>query len=56
MAEYIEEAQSKLEAMGMSHFSFPRRHDDILFRAEYNRPNENEDHCQSCDRNISVPK
>ncbi|KAL2846587.1 nucleoside phosphorylase domain-containing protein [Aspergillus pseudodeflectus] len=49
MAEYIEEAQSKLEAMGMSHFSFPGRHHDILFRAEYNHPNENEDHCQSCD-------
>ncbi|KAL3489843.1 nucleoside phosphorylase domain-containing protein [Aspergillus germanicus] len=44
MAEYIMEAQSKLEALGMSYYHFPGRHQDILFKSEYNQG-----HCRSCD-------
>ncbi|KAL3449674.1 nucleoside phosphorylase domain-containing protein [Aspergillus insuetus] len=49
MAEFIMEAQSKLEALGMSYYHFPGRHHDILFKSEYNHPNEDEEHCRSCD-------
>jgi hypothetical protein len=49
MAEYIMETQSKLEALGMSYYRFPGRHHDILFNSEYNHPNEDEEHCRSCD-------
>ncbi|KAG2005207.1 hypothetical protein GB937_008903 [Aspergillus fischeri] len=60
MAGYIEEAQLKLEALGMSHFSFPGRHHDLLFATRYNHPNKTENDCRNCDRaevvRTSVPR
>ncbi|KAF7122852.1 hypothetical protein CNMCM5793_000962 [Aspergillus hiratsukae] len=60
MAGYIEEAQLKLEALGMSHFSFPGRHHDLLFATRYNHPNETENDCRNCDSaevvRTSVPR
>ncbi|KAH8431465.1 uncharacterized protein LDX57_009128 [Aspergillus melleus] len=53
MAQYIEEGQSELRALGMNYFEFPGRDHDLLFASEYHHSTD-ERTCRGCDRNQMI--
>ncbi|KAE8131477.1 hypothetical protein BDV38DRAFT_275887 [Aspergillus pseudotamarii] len=55
MEKYVQDTIAKLRDLDMPYFDFPGREHDLLFRAEYRHPDQNED-CNNCDRTQIVDR